>query len=397
MQKKSIQTKKKKKSTHEKKRKKKGMPRIKLTSLAPSFSLSGLRASLDKSINLTARALTKSFKKIDEIQSSLKNAALSRGGALWKASATQFNAAVAKAAANGKQATPEEVLKVNLLETVNKIEVNAKRTEAEIADAEAAAVPGKDPNDATVPGKDPNDAAVPEKQGKKGKDADDAKKRLKYLKIVGILSAVAVAATTTGLVMKSYADKAKEERAQCLARWETRYMDIIKDENGELLEIDSAEKWSQNLLYLEKAIESHDSVNGDPEKANELLVEMYNELVNCISNDTSLVGAFLNGISRDVGNALGNVIDPVAAPLDKLIDSTSDLFKNIGIGLAIFAATVLIVLGVRLVMKRSRRMNEYRIGHNYRRSSGGSSGGSGGRVRSRRWGEPNYQYRRIDS
>ena len=386
MQKKSIQTKKEKRKarhTRDKKERKNKMGKFKLTALAQSFNLSGLRASLDKSINLTASALATSFKKVDEIQSSLKNAVRSRGGALWKASATQFNEAVAKAEALGKQAKPEEVVKRKLLKDLDDIDMNVKRAEAEIAND---AAPGKD----TKAG----EAAAP------GKDAKAVKeKRVKYAKIVGVLLAVASASVATGLVMKSYADKAKEEREQCLARWETTYMDIIKDENGELLEIDSAEKWSQNLLYLEKAIESHDSVNGDPEKANELLVGMYNELVDCISNDTSLVGAFLNGISRDVGNALGNVIDPVAAPLDKLIDSTSDLFKNIGIGLAILAATVLIFLGVWLVMKRSRRMNEYRIGpfgHNSRRSSSGgsgSSGRSGGRVRSRTWGG----YRRIST
>ena len=321
--------------------------RLKLKSLAPSFSLSGLRASFTKSINLTASALTTSFKKVDDIQSSLKNAAWSRGGALWTATVKKFQAAEAKARANGKRVKPEEVLREKLLENIEDLELNAKRTEADIAND---ATPGKD----TAPGKD----ATP---GKDAKDAKDAKeKRLKYAKVVGVLLAVAVAATTTGLVMKAYEDRAKEEREQCLARWETTYMDIIKDENGELLEIDSAEKWSDNLLYLEKVIESHKSVNGDPEKANDLLVQMYNELVECISMDTSPFSAFLEGITRDVGNALGNLVDPVAAPLDKIIDSSADLFKYIGIAVGAVVVLVAIIFIIKLTAARNQRRNDLR-------------------------------------
>ncbi|NDC42405.1 MAG: hypothetical protein EBZ77_12800 [Chitinophagia bacterium] len=85
---------------------------------------------------------------------------------------------------------------------------------------------------------------------------------------------IAAASATAAVVMQMYADRANAEKEQCLARWETTYSSIIKDENGELLEIDSAEKWSENLVYIEHKIESHPEVNGDPEKANELLVEM---------------------------------------------------------------------------------------------------------------------------
>lgn len=321
-----------------------------MKALAPSFSLSGLRASFNKSIGLTSDVVT-SFNKVDDIQSSLKSAVWSRGGALWKATVKRYDAAQAKATAGGKRVNPKDVVTVKLLEDVENIELNAKRTEAEIANE---AAPGKDAKAGEA-----GEAAPPAQQGKEakaGKEAKDKKeKRLKYAKVVGVLLAVAVAATTTGLVMKAYEDRAKEEREQCLARWETKYLSIIKDENGELLEIDSAEKWSDNLLYLEKVIESREEVNGDPEKANDLLVEMYNDLVECISMDTSPFSAFLEGITRDVGNALGNLVDPVAAPLNKIIDSSADLFKYIGIAVG---AVVVLAIIIALIFKARSNQNQ---------------------------------------
>lgn len=366
------------------------------------FSLTGVAAAAAKRAVVSSG--TTNLASAKSLANRIASAVEVKASGLASLTLSKIKAKMDAASASGKSAQYEQIVQEDVVGKIKNIEALAKRTEADGAGKAAEAAEAAEAAKAAEAGKTGKageaDGAAMKK--KKQEEQEKQEKRAKYLRIVGVLLVVASASAATGLVMKSYADKAKEEREQCLALWETKYMDIIKDENGELLEIDSAEKWSQNLLYLEKAIESHDSVNGDPEKANELLVGMYNELVDCISNDTSLVGAFLNGISRDVGNALGNVIDPVAAPLDKLINSTSDLFKNISIGLAILAATMIIFLGVWLVMKRSRRMNEYRIGpfgHNSRRSGGGSgggSGGSGGRVSSRRWRGSDYQYRRID-
>lgn len=208
--------------------------------------------------------------------------------------------------------------------------------------------------DVAKPGAKPG--AKPDETGEAAETVKNKKnKQVRYMKIVGVLLAIAAASATAAVVMDMYADRAKKEREVCLARWETTYLSIIKDENGELLEIDSAAKWSDNLIYLEKVIEARPEVNGDPEKANEFLVKMYNGLAECIEIDDSPIGSFLRGVTEDVGSAFGNLIDPIVDPVNKIIASSADVAMYIGIAFGAAAVLAIVILIIRVLVARNQR------------------------------------------
>jgi hypothetical protein len=299
-----------------------------------------------------------SINKTSEIAGKIAKAVGAKAGGLASATLRKIQSKIDTAP--GKTDIELEI-KSNAVKKVEAIENLAKSTDEE-ADAAAEAAKAADaakPDEAAKPGAKPGEAADAAEAAETAKNKK--KKQVRYMRIVGVLLAIAAASATAAVVMDMYADRAKKEREVCLARWETTYLSIIKDENGELLEIDSAEKWSDNLIYLEKVIEARPEVNGDPEKANALLVQMYNGLAECIEIDTSPIGAFLRGVTADVGSAFGNLIDPIVDPVNKIIASSTDFVMYIGI--AIGAAAFLIIVAL-IARARLNRSNPYQQAKN---------------------------------
>jgi hypothetical protein len=324
-----------------------------------------------------------SISKTSEIASKIAKAVGAKAGGLASATLRKIQSKIDTAP--GK-ADLEMLLQTDVAKKVDDIERLAKSAEEADAAAEAAeAGEAAKAADAAKPGAKPGaeaadaDAAAEAAKNKK-------KKQVRYMKIVGVLLAIAAASATAAVVMDMYADRAKKEREVCLARWETKYLSIIKDANGELLEIDSAEKWSDNLIYLEQAIEARPDVNGDPEKANALLVEMYNELAECIEIDDSPIGSFLRGVTADVGSAFGNLVDPIVAPVNKIIASSTDFVMYIGIAAGVVAFLIIVALIAKATLTRNQRANDFRPVRN----GNGLRGHLIGR-RSRRPSSNNYQ------
>jgi hypothetical protein len=193
----------------------------------------------------------------------------------------------------------------------------------------------------------PKDAVKPESSNKKV-----------YITAVSLIAALAVS-ITTGFIVKGYMDRANLEKQQCIAEWETTYIDILKGPDGELIRIDTPQEWTDNMLHLESVIEARDDVNKDPEKAKKMLMQMYADLNKCISKDTTPLGSTLNGLSKDVGNALNNVmkpaVDAIVGPATKAIDSASN-FGMIVVFIVIASVFVIAALvALKVVMGRNRR------------------------------------------
>ena len=331
-----------------------------LQGLSKAFDFSKVAAAT------TGRALHSSGKFIidnaSDLSSRIGKAVGSKyKGVLARRALKKMNAEYKTARAGGK-ADVGMLLETDLNKQVNAIERLAKSTDQE-ADATAEAAKAASAADAAKPGAKPGAEA-----GETAEAAEAAKnkkkKQVRYMRIVGVLLAIAAASATAAVVMDMYADRAKKEREVCLSRWETTYLSIIKDANGELLEIDSAEKWSDNLIYLEQVIEARPEVNYDPEKANALLVEMYNGLAECIEIDDSPIGSFLRGVTADVGSAFGNLVDPIVAPVNKIIASSTDFVMYIGIAVGAFAGFVIVILIARAILTRSNRIHPYQQAKN---------------------------------
>jgi hypothetical protein len=150
-------------------------------------------------------------------------------------------------------------------------------------------------------------------------------------------------AVGVGLVIKGYLDRANKEQQQCLAAWATKYNDLIKGPDGTLLKIDTPEQWTANMAYLQIKIDALPTVKGDPVKAQAMLMEMYADLNECISIDTSPIGAALKGLSDDVGGAikgiLGAGLDPIQETLVKV-----GIVAGVILGLFIVLAIVYAVI-----------------------------------------------------
>lgn len=328
----------------------------KITKLFSKFDLAGVAKSAKASV---VSAGATSLRKTKELSDKLAQVVGRKAYGLANAGINKIYAKISEASAMGKQVPPpEHVVRDAVIEQIEGISNLTKKADEAVAVEEAAAAAkATEAAEAAKAGK-PSAAADAADAAKAAEAANKKKKQVNYLKVVGILSVIAAASATAAVVMQMYADRANAEKEQCLARWETTYSSIIKDENGELLEIDSAEKWSENLVYIEHKIESHPEVNGDPEKANELLVEMYNGLLECISIDTSGIGAFLEGISEDLGQAIGNVVEGATKPVATVIDSSSNLVRNIAIAVAISLLAILVIFIVwKVVTARSERRN----------------------------------------
>jgi hypothetical protein len=306
------------------------------------IDLSGVALNASRKAVLTTGKL--SINKTSEIAGKIARAVGDKAGGLASATLRKIRSKIDTAP--GK-ADLEMLLQTDVAKKVDDIENLAKSTEE--ADAAAEAGEAAKAADAAKPGAKPAEAAETVKNKKK--------KQVRYMKIVGVLLAIAAASATAAVVMDMYADRAKKEREVCLARWETTYLSIIKDENGELLEIDSAAKWSENLLYLEQVIEARPEVNYDPEKANEFLVEMYNGLAECIEIDDSPIGSFLRGVTEDVGSALGNLVDPIVDPVNKIIASSTDFVMYIGIAVGAVAFLIIVALIAKATLTRSNRIS----------------------------------------
>jgi hypothetical protein len=194
-----------------------------------------------------------------------------------------------------------------------------------------------------------------------------------YIACVSLIAALAVS-IATGFIVKGYMDRAKSEKQQCLADWETTYIDILKGKDGELLRIDTPQEWSDNSLYLLSVIEAREDVNKDPEKAKKMINDMYDGLKACIGIDTTPLGATLHGIANDVGGAISDIIKPgidaIVNPAVNAIDSVSNLGMILGILGAVVGAILLIVLGIITARKTKARykIREYMNNHRYLRS-----------------------------
>ena len=329
-----------------------------LKGLSKAIDLSGAVLKASKNAVLTTGKL--SIDKTGEIASKIGKAVVSKyNRVLAQRALKKMTAEVKKANAPGK-ADLEMLLQTDVAKKVDDIENLAKSAEEADAAAEAAeAGEAAKAADAAKPGAKPGaEAAEADEAAEAAKNKK--KKQVRYMKIVGVLLAIAAASATAAVVMDMYADRAKKEREVCLARWETKYLSIIKDANGELLEIDSAEKWSDNLIYLEQVIEARPEVNYDPEKANALLVEMYNELAECIEIDDSPIGSFLRGVTADVGSAFGNLVDPIVAPVNKILASSADVAMYIGIALGAATVLAMVILIIRVLVARNQRANDFR-------------------------------------
>ena len=324
-----------------------------LRNVFQKFSLTSV-ARLAKTRVVSAGAT--SLNKTKELSGKLATVVARKAYGLANAGIQKLYTKISEASAMGKQVPPEHVMRDAVIEQIEGISNLTKKADEAVEAADAAsAAKATEAAEAAKAGK-PSAAADAADAAKAAEAANKKKKQVNYLKVVGILSVIAAASATAAVVMQMYADRANAEKEQCLARWETTYSSIIKDENGELLEIDSAEKWSENLVYIEHKIESHPEVNGDPEKANELLVEMYNGLLECISIDTSAIGAFLKGISEDLGQAIGNVVEGATKPVATVIDSSSNLVRNIAIAVAVSLLAILVIFIVwKVVTARSER------------------------------------------
>jgi hypothetical protein len=162
---------------------------------------------------------------------------------------------------------------------------------------------------------------------------------------VTILSIITGLAVSAGVayVIYTYVDRAKKEQQQCLAAWATKYNDLIKGPDGTLLKIDTPEQWTANMAYLQIKIDALPTVKGDPVKAQAMLMEMYADLNECISIDTSPIGAALKGLSDDVGGAikgiLGAGLDPIQETLVKV-----GIVAGVILGLFIVLAIVYAVI-----------------------------------------------------
>lgn len=191
-----------------------------------------------------------------------------------------------------------------------------------------------------------------------------------YIACVSLIAALAVS-IATGFIVKGYMDRATSEKQQCLADWETTYIDILKGKDGELLRIDTPQEWSDNSLYLLSVIEAREDVNKDPEKAKKMINDMYDGLKACIGIDTTPLGATLHGIANDVGGAISNIIKPgidaIVNPAVKAIDSVSNLGMILGILGGVVGAILLVVLGITMVRKTkaSNKISEYMNNHRY--------------------------------
>jgi hypothetical protein len=188
-----------------------------------------------------------------------------------------------------------------------------------------------------------------------------------YIACVSLIAALAVS-IATGFIVKGYMDRANLEKKQCLADWETTYIDILKGKDGELLRIDTPQEWSDNSIYLLSVIEAREDVNKDPEKAKKMINDMYDGLKACIGIDTTPLGSTLHGIANDVGGAISNIIKPgidaIVNPAVKAIDSISNLGMILGIVGGVVGFILLVVLGIYTARNRSK-ISDYASNHRY--------------------------------
>jgi hypothetical protein len=188
-----------------------------------------------------------------------------------------------------------------------------------------------------------------------------------YIACVSLIAALAVS-IATGFIVKGYMDRATSEKQQCLADWETTYIDILKGKDGELLRIDTPQEWSDNSIYLLSVIEAREDVNKDPEKAIKMINEMYDGLQACIDIDTTPLGSTLKGIAKDVGGAISNIIKPgidaIVNPAINAIDSVSNLGMILGIVGGVVGVILLAVLGI-IAARNKTKISEYASNHRY--------------------------------
>ena len=192
-----------------------------------------------------------------------------------------------------------------------------------------------------------------------GKDLDSIPARMKETanKIAdkmppGGTLAAAVSLLTTLLVtagviaiVKSYADKADEEREVCLADWTVKYIDVLTRPDGTLHKIDTPEEWTQSIKDIQDHIYSLKEVNKDEAKAKAFLSKMNDGLMECLGTDTSAIGATLSGLSRDTGNAVKNILTGATDPLNDTVDSLSENVKIILIAVgAVIGAIILLLI-----------------------------------------------------
>jgi hypothetical protein len=169
--------------------------------------------------------------------------------------------------------------------------------------------------------------------------------RENVLAAVKILLAVVVIAGSIAIV-KSYVDKAEEEREVCLANWTTKYVDVLTRPDGTLHQIDTPEEWTQGIKEIQDHIYSLKDVNNDEAKATAFLLKMSQDLMDCLSIDRSPIGATLSGLSSVAGNAVKKLLTGATEPLAAALDSVSNNVTTIliAVGSVIGAIAVLLIV-----------------------------------------------------
>jgi hypothetical protein len=169
--------------------------------------------------------------------------------------------------------------------------------------------------------------------------------------------------TCAAVIIKSYGDKAEEERRVCLADWTAKYVDVLTRPDGTLHQIDTPEEWTQSIKEIQAHILALKDVNNDEEKAKDFLLTMNEGLIACLTIDTSPLGATLKGLARDTGSAVEGVIKGFTKPLAAALDSVSNNVTTILIAVGSVIGAIILLLIVYYFTSKNESVVNMRNRH----------------------------------
>jgi hypothetical protein len=172
----------------------------------------------------------------------------------------------------------------------------------------------------------------------KGKGID----RVAALKVLLVAAAIGSAAA---VVLDSFVRAAELEKAVCLANWATLYHELLTDEAGALIEIDTPQEWTSNIKRISAKLAELAASDGvDPDAR---LKKMAADLTKCLEIDTTVAGAAARGAVKLITDSVSDLLGAAASLV------TPGIIAIISIACA---ALVVVTILVFLMKRRSERV-----------------------------------------
>lgn len=281
-------------------------------------------------------------------------ASIIMSGALLKSFVKNLDeTAITKAKASVKTET-----KFDFNKLTNDFKVKAPKTTKGVKGADEMA--GEMAKEAKKAVADPNN--IPERAvadtNNIGRNMPDTKggKWTAALKLMTTVAVMLGGTIIAVLVVDSYANKAAEEKAVCLADWTAAYIDVLTRSDGTLYKIDTPEEWTASILEIQSYINALDSVKNDEAKATKFLLDMNEGLMKCLAIDTEPISATISGLAKSAGDAVKKVLTGVTDPINDSLSSLATV--GIVIGCVIGAIVLLMIVYYVVSTKPTRQRHK---------------------------------------